>query len=57
MTEVSEYKTLADFEKAPDEYKHAIRKIVRSHAINELYGARCSTNPPSSLRQHRTRNG
>lgn len=40
-----DYKTLADFETAPEEYKNAIRKIIRSHAINELYGAQVFDEP------------
>jgi len=32
-------KTVAEFPAAPAEFQDAIRKIVRSHAINELYGA------------------
>jgi ring-1,2-phenylacetyl-CoA epoxidase subunit PaaA len=45
MTAVAEYKTVAEFAGAPEEYKHAIRKIVRSHAINELYGAQVFDEP------------
>ena len=32
-------KTVAEFAAAPAEFQDAIRKIVRSHAVNELYGA------------------
>src|SRR6266571_4002751 len=32
-------KTVAEFPAAPAEFQDAIRKIVRSHAVNELYGA------------------
>jgi ring-1,2-phenylacetyl-CoA epoxidase subunit PaaA len=32
-------KTVAEFAAAPAEFQDAIRKIVRSHSINELYGA------------------
>ncbi len=38
-------KTLEEFQAQPEEYKIAIRKIVRSHAINELYGARVFDEP------------
>ena len=33
-------KTCDDLKNQPKEYKEAITKIVRSHAVNELYGAR-----------------
>lgn len=33
-------KTVAEFAAAPAEFQDAIRKIVRSHSVNELYGAR-----------------
>ena len=48
MTTTSPYpqvKTVEDFDAQPDDYKAAIRKIVRSHAINELYGARVFDEP------------
>jgi ring-1,2-phenylacetyl-CoA epoxidase subunit PaaA len=32
-------KTVAEFAAAPAEFQDAIRRIVRSHSINELYGA------------------
>src|SRR5216683_7532745 len=32
-------KTVAEFANAPAEFQEAIRKIVRSHSINELHGA------------------
>src|SRR5471030_927415 len=37
--------TVADFAAAPAEFQDAIRKIVRSHAINELYGAQVFDEP------------
>ena len=33
----------------PDEYREAIIKIVRSHAVNELYGARVFDEPAIAL--------
>jgi ring-1,2-phenylacetyl-CoA epoxidase subunit PaaA len=41
----TEFKTVAEFASASDEYKNAVRKIVRSHAINELYGAQVFDEP------------
>ena len=32
-------KTVEEFRQQPEEYQAAVRKIVRSHALNELYGA------------------
>jgi ring-1,2-phenylacetyl-CoA epoxidase subunit PaaA len=34
-----EVKTFEEFRQQPEEYQVAVRKIVHSHAINELYGA------------------
>ena len=42
-------KTVADFAAAPAEFQDAIRKIVRSHAINELYGAQVFDEPAIAL--------
>jgi ring-1,2-phenylacetyl-CoA epoxidase subunit PaaA len=39
-TALEPVKTIAEFAAAPEEFQDAIRKIVRSHAVNELYGAR-----------------
>jgi ring-1,2-phenylacetyl-CoA epoxidase subunit PaaA len=49
MSDTIEYKTIADFNNAPDEYKMAVRKIIRSHAINELYGAQVFDEPAIEL--------
>jgi ring-1,2-phenylacetyl-CoA epoxidase subunit PaaA len=38
-------KTVADFAAAPAEFQDAVRKIVRSHSVNELYGARVFDEP------------
>src|SRR5450432_1698946 len=37
--------TVADFAAAPTEFQDAVRKIVRSHAVNELYGAQVFDEP------------
>ncbi len=44
-TAYPQVRTLEEFQTQPDDYKLAIRKIVRSHAINELYGARVFDEP------------
>ena len=38
-------KTVADFASAPAEFQDAVRKIVRSHSVNELHGARVFDEP------------
>ncbi len=38
-------KTIEEFAAQPEEFKTAIKKLVRSHAINELYGARVFDEP------------
>jgi ring-1,2-phenylacetyl-CoA epoxidase subunit PaaA len=40
-----EIKTIAELAHAPEEYREAAAKIVRSHAINELYGAQVFDEP------------
>jgi ring-1,2-phenylacetyl-CoA epoxidase subunit PaaA len=42
-------KSVAEFAAAPAEYQDAVRKIVRSHAINELYGAQVFDEPAIAL--------
>src|SRR5260370_41942100 len=42
-------KTIQDLEGAPEEYPSAIRKSVRSHAVNELYGAQVFDEPAIAL--------
>ncbi|HUZ72515.1 MAG TPA: Phenylacetic acid catabolic protein [Stellaceae bacterium] len=37
------------FKSAPPEYQTAVRKIVRSHAVNELYGAQVFDEPAIAL--------
>lgn len=38
-------KTVAEFRDAPEEYREAVSKLVISHAINELHGARVFDEP------------
>ena len=45
MTEQIQVKDVAALREMPDDYQLAVRKIVRSHAINELYGARVFDEP------------
>jgi ring-1,2-phenylacetyl-CoA epoxidase subunit PaaA len=45
-------KTIANveaFNEAPEDYQVAVRKIVRSHAVNELYGAQVFDEPAIAL--------
>ena len=42
-------KTLDEFQHQPEEYQTAVRKIVRSHAVNELYGAQVFDEPAIAL--------
>ncbi len=45
-------KTIANveaFNAAPEDYQTAVRKIVRSHAVNELYGAQVFDEPAIAL--------
>jgi ring-1,2-phenylacetyl-CoA epoxidase subunit PaaA len=42
-------KTLDEFRQQPEEYQSAVRKIVRSHALNELYGAQVFDEPAIKL--------
>jgi len=44
-----EVKTVEAFQRQADEYKLAVRKIVRSHAINELYGSQVFDEPAIAL--------
>lgn len=49
MSAYPEVKTIEEFKQQPAEYQDAVRKIVRSHAINELYGAQVFDEPAISL--------
>ena len=42
-------KTVDEFKQQPGEYQAAVRKIVRSHALNELYGAQVFDEPAIQL--------
>jgi ring-1,2-phenylacetyl-CoA epoxidase subunit PaaA len=42
-------KTVKDLASTPEEYRTALRKIVRSHAVNELYGAQVFDEPAIAL--------
>ena len=42
-------KTIQELQGAPEEYRVALRKIVRSHAVNELYGAQVFDEPAIAL--------
>ncbi len=44
-----EVKTCADLRNQPEEYQAAIRKIVVSHAVNELFGAQVFDEPAIAL--------
>jgi ring-1,2-phenylacetyl-CoA epoxidase subunit PaaA len=49
MSAHPEVKTVEEFKQQSPEYQDAVRKIVRSHAINELYGAQVFDEPAISL--------
>lgn len=42
-------KTVEEFNQQPEEYRDAVRRIVRSHALNELYGAQVFDEPAIGL--------
>jgi ring-1,2-phenylacetyl-CoA epoxidase subunit PaaA len=42
-------RSVEELKRAPEEYQLAIRKIVRSHAVNELYGAQVFDEPAIAL--------
>lgn len=42
-------KSVDALKSAPEDYQLAVRKIVRSHAVNELYGARVYDEPAITL--------
>src|SRR5207302_4900703 len=45
VSKYPEVKTADDFHHQPVEYQEAVRKIIRSHALNELYGAQVFDEP------------
>ena len=48
-TQNLQVKTCEELNNHPKEFKDAIVKIVRSHAVNELYGARVFDEPAIAL--------
>ena len=49
MTEFEQVENIEQWKRQPDEYKDACRKLVISHAINELYGSRVYDEPAIAL--------
>ena len=49
LNEIPQVKTCEELTNYPEEYREAIIKIVRSHAVNELYGARVFDEPAIAL--------
>lgn len=49
MPEIAPVKTVEEFAAQPEEFRTSIQKIVRSHAINELYGAQVFDEPAIAL--------
>jgi ring-1,2-phenylacetyl-CoA epoxidase subunit PaaA len=45
MSSYAEVKTPQDFKNQPEEYQTAVKKILVSHAVNELYGAQVFDEP------------
>ena len=54
---IPQVKTCEELTDYPEEYRNAIIKIVRSHAVNELYGARVFDEPAIALHQIHMQNG
>jgi ring-1,2-phenylacetyl-CoA epoxidase subunit PaaA len=44
-----EVKTIEEFKHQPEEYRTAVKKIVLSHAVNELYGSQVFDEPAIAL--------
>ena len=42
-------RNIEEFKQQPEDYQNAVRKIVRSHALNELYGATVFDEPAIKL--------
>src|SRR5262245_17457158 len=49
MSAYPEVKTVEAFKRQPEEYQTAVKKVVRSHALNELYGAQVFDEPAIAL--------
>jgi len=45
MNDIPQVETIEQWKEQPEEYKEACRKLVISHAINELYGSRVYDEP------------
>jgi ring-1,2-phenylacetyl-CoA epoxidase subunit PaaA len=48
-TQTAQVASVAEFQTQSPEYQTAVRKIVRSHAVNELYGAQVFDEPAIAL--------
>ncbi|MFP6756182.1 MAG: phenylacetic acid catabolic family protein, partial [Alphaproteobacteria bacterium] len=49
MATQQQVKTIEEFRAMPEEFQGAVRKIVISHAVNELYGAQVFDEPAIAL--------
>ncbi len=49
QTSYPEVKTIAEFKAQPEDYQESVRKLVVSHAVNELYGAQVFDEPAIAL--------
>ncbi|SLN16469.1 Phenylacetic acid catabolic protein [Oceanibacterium hippocampi] len=49
MSNADPIKTCHDLEREPEEFQTAVRKLVVSHAVNELYGAQVFDEPAIAL--------
>jgi ring-1,2-phenylacetyl-CoA epoxidase subunit PaaA len=49
VSKYPEVKTPEEFHSQPAEYQDAVKKIIRSHALNELYGAQVFDEPAIAL--------
>jgi ring-1,2-phenylacetyl-CoA epoxidase subunit PaaA len=56
-TATLEVKTAAELAQQPEDYRTAVKKIVISHAVNELYGAQVFDEPAIAWRRRRMRSG
>ena len=53
MATQQQVKTIEEFRAMPEEFQGAVRKIVISHAVNELYGAQVFDEPAIALARGR----
>ncbi len=49
MSEFKQVETIAEWQSEPEEYKESCRKLVISHAINELFGSRVYDEPAIAM--------